>query len=62
MIIDKTQIDYTRPPTYCWNCNKQTGYGFNVDQPKRYDTIVCSTECKKALDNEGWKPCEEATQ
>jgi len=42
--------------TKCWNCNKQTGFGKNKNEPNRYDTIICSTECRKALDNNGWKP------
>jgi|14BtaG_2_1085337.scaffolds.fasta_scaffold47794_3 hypothetical protein len=42
--------------TKCWNCNKQTGFGKNKDESNRHDTIICSSECRKALDNNGWKP------
>lgn len=42
--------------TKCWNCNKETGFGKNKAEPNRYDTIICSTACRKVLDKNGWKP------
>jgi len=31
-------------PTYCWQCNKRTGFGFGVE-PLRYDIHWCTSKC-----------------
>jgi len=36
--------------TYCWICNGRTGFGFGIE-PMRYDTICCSSECGKIINN-----------
>ncbi len=37
-------------PTYCDNCGGRTGFGFG-DEPMRYDTICCSSECANKIFN-----------
>ena len=34
--------------TFCWNCNKPTGFGFGVE-PLRHDKHWCTTECHTAF-------------
>jgi len=40
-----------REITYCLNCGGKTGYGFGVE-PKRYDTVCCSSKCLKVLEKD----------
>jgi len=50
------QTKNNNPKGNCWNCGEVTGFGHNQKEPTRYDTIICSTDCRKVLDREGWKP------
>jgi len=37
------KIEKTKP-TYCWNCNRRTGFGHDPE-PLRHDTAWCTSKC-----------------